>query len=284
MNYTQDVIDSDGARIAARDYGGSGPALVLMHGAGLDQSSLFPLVGRLRGTVRVVTFDFRGHGASARSPWTLAHAVRDLASVVAAYDLSSPVVGGHSLGGMVAVQYGLEHPACRAVINIDGHGRGRAEQYVGHSETEVRRWWETQQRRIDRLTSGPGTAALKAVLRLAGRTPTATAEAARQVVAEIETLDLFALYRQVPCPLLIFNATGQQHGPVMKIMFGRGLPLLAAYREGLRRDLLTLAQERPSTSVATISASHMLIRTHPDIVARRITEFLLDVPPVSAHA
>lgn len=273
MTFTARTVAGPGVALATRDYGGSGPPLVLMHGAGMDQRSLEPLAARLRPTFRVVTFDFRGHGASASAPWTLTAAVADLSAVATAYGLERPAVGGHSLGGMVAVAYGGAHPACPGVVNIDGHGRGRPEQYVGYDEPEVRAAWDRQDRRIERLTSGLPAAVLKAVLLVLGK-PAISAEATRQVIREAGAIDLFALYRQLTCPLLVFNATSTRAGRLGRLWAGDGLALAAAYRRGLAQDLATLAADNPRVEVATVDASHMLIRSHPELVARRITTFL----------
>jgi hypothetical protein len=35
-----------------------------------------------------------------------------------------------------------------------------------------------------------------------------------------------------------------------------------------------MAAERPGTQVATVEAGHVLIRTHPELVAGRISSFL----------
>jgi pimeloyl-ACP methyl ester carboxylesterase len=244
-----------------------------MHGAGMDQRSLEPLAVLLSEDFRVITFDFRGHGQTDAASWTVASAVSDLSAVAAAYGLRVPAVGGHSLGGMVALAYGVEHPTCPGVINIDGHGRGRVEQYVGYDEARVRQGWEKQDRRIEQLTSGIPAALVRALLLALGK-PTISAETTRQVIREVGALDLFALYEQLDCPLLVFNATATETGRLQKLWAGEGLALATAYRHGLVRDLAVLAAKRPRTEVATVDASHMLIRTHPELVASSITAFL----------
>lgn len=95
-----------------------------------------------------------------------------------AYAVDAPVVGGHSLGGMVALAYGIAHPTCPGVINTDGHGRGRPEQYVGYDETQVRQGWAAQDRRVARLTSGVLAVSLRGVLRLLRQPTVAPATAA----------------------------------------------------------------------------------------------------------
>jgi pimeloyl-ACP methyl ester carboxylesterase len=269
---TTSTVDAGGVTLATRDYGGTGPALVLMHGAGMDQTSLAPLAELLRPTFRVVTFDFRGHGASTPAPWTVASAVADVGAVAQAYGVGVPLVGGHSLGGMVALAYAREQPTCPGVINIDGHGRGRVDQYPGYDEAAVRLGWAKQDRRLRRLTSGLPAIAVRALMR-ALRKPAVAAETVRQVIAESQALDLFALYRQVTCPLLVFNATAAEDRRVMKLWAGDGVSLARAFRQGLAHDLAALAAERPMTEIATVDATHMLIKTHPELVAQRIRAF-----------
>lgn len=273
MTVTATTVDVRGVALATRDHGGDGPPLVLMHGAGMDQRSLEPLAEQLRSACRVITFDFRGHGRSAAAPWTVASAVQDVADVAEAYGLDAPVVGGHSLGGMVALAYGTEHPNCLGVVNIDGHGRGRPDQYEGFDEAQVLQGWAEQDRRIDQLTTGLLAVGLRGLLRLL-RQPTVAPETVAQVRREVDALDLFALYDRLPCPLLVFNATAEEDRRLMRLWAGEGVTLAAAYRKGLERDLAALAAERPRTEVATVDASHMLIRTHPALVAQSIAAFL----------
>lgn len=267
------TVDGRGAALATCDYGGDGPPLVLMHGAGMDQRSLAPLAERLSLTHRVVTFDFRGHGDTGPAPWSVATAVQDVADVAEAYGLDAPAVGGHSLGGMVALAYGTEHPSCLGVVNIDGHGRGRPDQYAGYDEAQVLEGWAKQDRRVDQLTTGPVATGLRGLLRLL-RQPVVAAETVTQVRREVDALDLFAMYRELRCPLLVFNAVATEDRRMMRLWAGKGVPLAEAYRRGLVRDLAALAPERPRTEVATVDASHMLIRTHPELVAQRIAKFL----------
>lgn len=267
------TVDGRGAALATCDYGGDGPPLVLMHGAGMDQRSLAPLAELLRAAHRVVTFDFRGHGRSNPAPWSVAAAVQDLADVATEYRLDAPAVGGHSLGGMVALAYGLGNQHCAGVVNIDGHGRGRPDQYAGYDEAQVLRGWSRQDRRVDQLTTGLVSTCLRGSLRLL-RQPVVAAETVRQVRREVGALDLFAMYRELRCPLLVFNATATEDRRLMRLWAGEGVALAEAFRKGLVRDLAALAAERPRTEVATVDASHMLIRTHPELVAQRIREFL----------
>lgn len=278
MTSTRTVVDNGGVALATRDYGGPGPALVLMHGAGMEQGSLEALAQELRKAVRVITFDFRGHGGTTRAPWTLSSAIEDLRAVVEAYGLGVPAVGGHSLGGMVAAAYGAQNPTCPGVVNIDGHGRGRADQYVGYDESEVRQQWARQQARIDRLTRGAGAVLLRGLLIALRKRPTTTGETLRQVLHEVDAIDLFALYRQLSCPLLVFNATAAEERRAMRLWAGKGLTLVTAYREGLARDFAALAAADDRVEVVTVDATHMLIRTHPGAVARSIEAFLQRQP------
>jgi pimeloyl-ACP methyl ester carboxylesterase len=268
------VVDNAGVRLATRDHGGDGPPLVLMHGAGASQGSLDRVVSHLLPSYRVVTFDFRGHGGSDHVAWTFADSVHDLEAVIAAYELGSPAVGGHSLGGMVAALYGADHADCPGAVNVDGHGMGRVEQYVGYSEGEVQAFWDDHRRAVRKLVNGRLVAVVDRIARLRKRTMPSRAST-MQVMDEVDALDLLGLYERVQCPLLLFNANKPQEAPgLMKLVIGKGVPLIRAYRLGLARDLDALAARKPNVRVVTEPLTHMLITTHPDVVARHIKDFL----------
>ena len=74
-------VDSGGVRIAVRDFGGEGPALVLLHGLTgtfLDWTLMAPL---LTAQHHVVALDLRGHGDSGDGDWSWADALADVAAV-----------------------------------------------------------------------------------------------------------------------------------------------------------------------------------------------------------
>ncbi|TPW14804.1 MAG: aiiM [Acidimicrobiaceae bacterium] len=98
---------------------GEGPALVLIHGITECRQMWQPLIAPLSERYHVVAVDLRGHGESgtgdAYDPITLA---TDVAETLANLDAQSPLVVGHSLGGVVATAFAaVARP--RAVLNVD---------------------------------------------------------------------------------------------------------------------------------------------------------------------
>lgn len=71
---------------------------------------------------RVITFDRRGTGRSANPPgdWTIADFARDCKNLLDALGIERAIVGGASLGGVIACQFGLDYPE-RALALIVGH-------------------------------------------------------------------------------------------------------------------------------------------------------------------
>lgn len=71
---------------------------------------------------RVITLDRRGTGRSASPPgeWSTADFARDLRNLLDALEIDRAIVGGASLGGVIACQFGLDYPE-RALALIVGH-------------------------------------------------------------------------------------------------------------------------------------------------------------------
>ncbi|MGW5359552.1 alpha/beta fold hydrolase [Actinopolymorpha pittospori] len=123
MRTDRHVVTSGDARIAVRDTGGEGQAVVLVHGLGSTQRSWDRLVRLLAPRCRVVTYDQRGHGRTATSGDSFDHSldtsVADLIAVMDAREIRHPTLVGHSLGASVVVAAAASR-GCHAVITVDG--------------------------------------------------------------------------------------------------------------------------------------------------------------------
>jgi len=107
------TIEANGLSIAY-DVEGSGPPLVLLHGAtgsGRDHfATLVPVVAR---AFRTYLPDARGHAGTRWDPadgWSAADLVDDLGAFVDALGLASFHLLGFSMGAMTALQFASRHP------------------------------------------------------------------------------------------------------------------------------------------------------------------------------
>jgi len=259
---TDAVITTSEVRLATTDFAGNGPSVVLMHGLGGSRKLMRKIVAKLEGW-RVITMDLRGHGQSSTATWDFANAVADLDAVIAHYQLDNPYVGGHSLGGMVALQYGLSGRAAAGVINIDGWGPGFAGRFPGEDPARVAAC-------LDRIADGE--------LSLAGRLLTARARqtregTTRQVMRLLHNADIVAWHRDVPTRSLAFNAIAPPSRSLAWLMGTELARLQTAHRRGLQRDLALLVHEQPKVTVVEVQATHALNLTHPQAVAAAIDTF-----------
>jgi pimeloyl-ACP methyl ester carboxylesterase len=112
------------AGLSADDWGESDarPPLVLLHGLTFDRSLWRPSLDELQRIDpgrRVLALDLPGHGASPGWPsYDIASLVNGVHRAVEEAQLQSPVVVGHSIGGVIATAYAAEHPT-QGVINVD---------------------------------------------------------------------------------------------------------------------------------------------------------------------
>jgi pimeloyl-ACP methyl ester carboxylesterase len=88
---------------------GSGPAVVLLHGGGLDLSSWDPQVGPLSRAFRVIRYDARGHGRSTRptGPFSM---VEDVRRVLDHLGVQRAHLVGLSMGAGAAFNFAARHP------------------------------------------------------------------------------------------------------------------------------------------------------------------------------
>ena len=270
LAFTRRTVTNAGLNLDTRDYGGDGPALVMTHGLGGSQTVLRKLVPLLAPHFRVITHDTRGHGASDVGPWTLDAAVEDVAAIVESYDVPHAAVAGHSLGGMVALLYGHQHPETIGTINYDGWGPGSKQRLVGIPDAEAEAY-------LAMAYSGePMTkpiALLFAFLELSTKGK-ARGAMRRDVVRSLSGVDFVALHESSPVPSLAFNCTGPARGLAALLMSGTG-DIFSAYRASLTRDLSDAAVANPLLTVVELADSdHGLILSHAQQCADATKTFL----------
>jgi len=93
--------------------------VVLSHALGCDLTMWDALANQLAADCRVIAYDHRGHGSSAAppGPYQMADLADDAAALLRELDTGPVVWVGLSMGGMVAQELALRHPALvRALV------------------------------------------------------------------------------------------------------------------------------------------------------------------------
>jgi pimeloyl-ACP methyl ester carboxylesterase len=135
-------VPGDGIRLHARDWGGSGQAVVLLHGLASNARIWDGVAPRLTGAgLRVVALDQRGHGASDQpdSGYDFGTLVRDLDAALAGLDLERPLLVGHSWGANVALQRAAGRPGTLAGLALVDGALAGVSAWAGATREEARR-------------------------------------------------------------------------------------------------------------------------------------------------
>jgi haloalkane dehalogenase len=118
--FTEHRVQRDRGGLHIRDFPGSGPAFVVLHGFP-DNSQIYDdLIPHLASAGRrVIALDFLGFGASDKPEgvhYSFAQQLGDLEAVVEALAIDKIIPVGHDAGGPTAVKFALKHPERTAAV------------------------------------------------------------------------------------------------------------------------------------------------------------------------
>ncbi len=121
------VLDRPGGSIRY-DVSGAGMPLLLTHGYGATSAMFSQNLAALGAGNEVVTWDIRGHGGS-ESPadpgcYSAAAALSDMAALLDELGHERAVLGGHSLGGYLSLDFALTFPGRVAGLVLIDTGPG----------------------------------------------------------------------------------------------------------------------------------------------------------------
>jgi pimeloyl-ACP methyl ester carboxylesterase len=119
---TKFVTVEDGVQLEVLDWGGSGPALVLLAGLGGTAHHYDDVAPALTARYRVVGVTRRGHRGSSAAPggYGFVRLAEDVLRVIDVVGVNNPVVVGHSFAGEEMHVLGARHSAkIRGLVYVD---------------------------------------------------------------------------------------------------------------------------------------------------------------------
>ncbi|MEE9399901.1 MAG: alpha/beta hydrolase [Dehalococcoidales bacterium] len=145
-------ILANGIRIHYEERG-AGPAMVWAHGLGQTWHGWDGVMTFFQDHYRVIAYDARGHGQSEKPDRPEAYSqdimVQDMRGVMDALGITQAIVGGHSMGANVALNFAFQYPErCLGLIPV-GIGSGSSDA----------QWWQEYFGKLADVAEQQGTAA-----------------------------------------------------------------------------------------------------------------------------
>lgn len=119
---------------------GSGDYLTLIHGMGADHTTWPDQVRGFSDRYKVLTVDVRGFGQSDKppGPYSVKMFSDDLYGLFRALGVERIILAGHSMGGMIAMTFALDHPEMLTALILVDTSPAMAPEMVSVMEDSAR--------------------------------------------------------------------------------------------------------------------------------------------------
>jgi pimeloyl-ACP methyl ester carboxylesterase len=280
----------DGGDVAGIDFGGRGRDVLLVHGSGHNSAAWIKVAAHLVEHCHLVAIDMRGHGQTTTDSTNAEQYWRDLGPICDQFNLTHPVVVGHSTGGYAvtaATAAGLLNASGICVIDgfvLDardaaaaGLDRARSAETMDQLWTAFRYGWRADDRHkqqfIDRVVSAVGTDWLNS-----GADPEQVREVTTRSFLHV---DHYWLRR----PTLEEIGVVAQPDPVATVYpsvdvyerIDRPLSLVLAsdgFYAQRHSELGALVEAHPERTMVQVKSNHNVPMTHPRETANAVLSLL----------
>ncbi|QYG94776.1 alpha/beta fold hydrolase [Iamia sp. SCSIO 61187] len=256
---------------------GEGRPVLLVHGITLNAELWSPQLHELAADFRVLSLDQRGHGRSTAGDegYDMTVLGRDIATVLTRLDLRDALVVGHSMGGMAALNFAVDHPD---VLRERVSGLGLVATAAARPVVPllVPRATALGALIVERLDSGKPVRGLRfsgndlslfLIRSVFGKAPSAAA--IEQVRASIESTDEEAVQRCLAGILHDHDTThrlGEVDVPAFVVVGSRDILTPPTFARQMVDHL-------PDAELTVLpQAGHQLMQERPDDVARLIRD------------
>ena len=269
-------VAANGTTLHVRS-GGSGPAVVLLHGYGETGDMWAPLAVELARDHTVIVPDLRGLGLSSKPPggFDKKTQAEDVAGVMTALNVAQADVVAHDIGNMVAFQFAARHPErVRRLVLIDAPipGVGPWDEILKNPLLWHFRFGGPD---MERLVAGRERIYLDRFWNEFSASPARFGEAARRHYADLYALPgamhsgfaQFAAFDQDAIDNRAFLARGRLKMPILAVggekSFG---PTMAAVMRVAGDDV---------TEAIVPDSGHWIMEENPGATIRLVREFLV---------
>ena len=219
-------VKGDGVEMQLAVWERMAETILCVHGISANCRCWDTMAEALAPRYQIIAMDLRGRGLSEKPPagYSIAHHCQDIRVLLENLGVERAVIMGHSLGALIALAFGAEHPErVERLILVDGAGKLSAEQtekvFAGIQPTLDRlgKVFPSSEAYLDLMKKNPLLQPWSPALETyylyeieeveGGVRSRVQPEHIKEEAENLGNLNVAEFYPQIKCPVLILRAT-----------------------------------------------------------------------------